>query len=163
MEGQVESIIRNGFENGITSNPINIFNFAYINKIKEKKIIPDETDSFIPGRGKDIIRLPDITDDELEKFTNLKKRKTTLLVTDRVEEDISLEEEKERPVCYHHYKVKELSRLSKTKSEDFNQIVFNFVKQYVKTNDKNEYICRSCEEHLNLQKYDHRRIRAKKI
>ena len=54
---------------------------------------------------KDIIRLPDITDDELEKFTNLKKRKTTLLVTDRVEEDISLEEEKERPVCYHHYKV----------------------------------------------------------
>lgn len=27
MEGQVESIIRNGFENGIISNPINIFNF----------------------------------------------------------------------------------------------------------------------------------------
>ena len=50
--------------------------------------------------------------------------------------------------------MKELSRLSKTKSEDFNQIVFNFVKQYVKTNDKNEYICRSCEEHLNLQKYE---------
>ncbi len=134
--------------------PRNIFNFAYINKIKEKKIIPDETDSFIPGRGKDIIRLPDITNDELERFTNFKKRKTTLLVTDRVEEDISLEEEKERPVCYHHYKIKELSRLSKTKSEDFNQIVFNFVKQYVKTNDKNEYICRSCEEHLNLQKYE---------
>ena len=132
----------------------NVFNFGFNTKILDKKIIPDETDSFIPGRGKDIIRLPDVTDYELENFTKLKKRQTTLLVTDRVEEDISLEEEKERPICYHHYKIRELSRLSKNRSEDFNQNVFNFVKQYVKTNDKNDYICRSCEEHLNLTKFE---------
>ena len=125
------------FDNEISKN---IFNYSYINKIIEKKIIPDELDSFVPGKGKDIIRLPSVTDDEIAKHTNLTKRKNTLIVTDRVEEDISLEEEKERPVCFHHYKVKELAKLSKLRTEDFNQIVFNFVKKYVKTNDKGDYI-----------------------
>ena len=76
-----------------------------------------------------------------------------MLVTDKVEEDISLEEERYRPICYHHYKIRELSKEAKSKSEDFNQSVFNFVKQYVKTNDKGDYICRSCEEYLDLKKY----------
>jgi len=138
------------FENEISQN---IFNYGYINKIIDKKIIPDELDSFVPGKGKDIIRLPVITDDEIEKYTGLIKRKNTLVVTDRVEEDISLEEEKDRPICFHHFKVRELARLSKSRVEDFNQIVFNFVKQYVKTNDNGDYICKSCEEHLNLSKY----------
>ena len=138
------------FDNEISKN---IFNYSYINKIIDKKIIPDELDSFVPGKGKDIIRLPAVTDDEIDKHTNLTKRKNTIIVTDRVEEDISLEEEKERPVCFHHYKVKELAKLSKLRTEDFNQIVFNFVKKYVKTNDKGDYICKSCEEHLNLSKY----------
>ncbi len=138
------------FEDKISQN---IFNYGYTNKIEDKKIIPDETDSFIPGVGKDKIILPEVTNDEIENYTSLLKRKNTILVTERVEEDISLEEEKERPVCFHHYKVKELARLSKSKVDDFNQIVFNFVKQYVKTNDKNDYVCKSCEEHLNLSRY----------
>jgi len=141
------------FDNTIHTN---IFNFAVNKKILEKDIIEDLSDSFIPGKGKDIIRLPQISTDELYKFTDFLKRKHTILVTDRIEEDISLEEEKLRPVCYHHYRIRELNRLSKNHSnsnEDFNQNVFNFVKQYVKTNEKNDYVCKSCNEHLNLNKY----------
>ena len=130
-----------------------IYNFGITNKIVEKKIEEDKIDSFIPGKSGDIVRLPAITDDEIDKYTNFKKRKNILLVTDKVEEDISIEEEKYRPICYHHYKVRELAKEAKSRSEDFNQSVFNFVKQYVKTNEKGDYICRSCEEYLDLKKY----------
>ena len=43
-------------------------------------------------------------------------------------------------------------RMSK-KSDDFNQAVFEFVKQYVKQNERGEYICKSCNEVAQVQKY----------
>ena len=43
-------------------------------------------------------------------------------------------------------------RISK-KSDEFNQAVFDFVKQYVKQNERGDYICKSCNEIAQVQKY----------
>ena len=32
-------------------------------------------------------------------------------------------------------------------------LIFDFVKQYVKSNEKNEFVCKSCSELLDLKKY----------
>ena len=33
------------------------------------------------------------------------------------------------------------------------QEIFNFTKKYVKTDERNNYICKSCGEFLNIKKY----------
>lgn len=46
-----------------------------------------------------------------------------------------------------------LGRISRKNDEELNQAIFDFVKQYVKTNEKGEYECKSCSELLDLKKY----------
>lgn len=43
--------------------------------------------------------------------------------------------------------------MAKTEKADINQVVFEFVKKYVRENEKGEYICKSCSEILSIQKY----------
>ena len=60
------------FDDKITKD---LYNFGISNKILEKKIVEDEIDSFIPGKSGDIVRLPVITEDDINKYTNYKKEK----------------------------------------------------------------------------------------
>ena len=53
----------------------------------------------------------------------------------------------------HYIKWIQLGKISRKNDEILNQAIFDFVKQYVKTNEKGEYICRSCSELLDLKKY----------
>jgi len=39
------------------------------------------------------------------------------------------------------------------KIDDFNQSIFDFVKQYIKLNQRGEYICKSCNEQVQIQKF----------
>ena len=56
------------------------------------------------------------------------------------------------PICNHYIKWWNILKLSK-KTDTYNQAIFDYVKQYVKENDKGIYICKSCNEELYLQKY----------
>ena len=56
-------------------------------------------------------------------------------------------------ICHHYLKWIGLSKISKKSDEELNQAIFDFVKQYVKTNEKGEFICKSCSELLDLKKY----------
>ena len=114
------------------------------NKILELPIISDDTDMMIPGKRDTIILLPSI---------KIKKENKNIIIIGEKEIDVSIELSKKNiPVCYHYILWNSITKMSK-KTDDFNQEVFEFVKQYVDVNTQGEYICKSCKENLNIYKY----------
>lgn len=123
-----------------------IINYIYTNKLKEKDITIDETDNIIPGKSGNIIKLP---------IVKVEKEKENIIVISKEEKEINLEEEYFKPICHHYIKWNNINKKQKNnlKNEDLNQEIFNFVKKYVKQNDNDDYICKSCGEVLNLKKF----------
>lgn len=109
--------------------------------LKEKEFI--EKDTYIDE--KNIIKLP-ISD-------KIKKSIKVLLLTDKKEEEIKLDEYVTKPVCNHYIKWINIKKIPKKDDDVKNQAIFDFVKQYVKVNDNGDYICKSCDEMLDLKKY----------
>jgi hypothetical protein len=115
-----------------------------IDKIPELEIVEDDVDSMIPGKREKIIELPKI---------ELKKEDKQVIVLGETEIDVSLEMSKlNLPVCNHYVKWRNINRISK-KSDEFNQAVFDFVKQYVRLNQRGDYVCKSCNEMVQIQKF----------
>jgi len=115
-----------------------------IEKIPELVIEPDDVDSLMPGKRDKLIELP---------VLNIIKNKTNIIELGAIEIEVSLEMlSKNMPVCQHYVRWRNILKISK-KSDDFNQAVFDFVKQYVKLNERGEYICKSCNEIVQIQKY----------
>lgn len=116
-----------------------------INKVLEIEIISDEIDSIIPGRKEALIKLPII---------KVIKEKKKIIKIGEIEIDVELElSNRTIPICYHYIKWQNIKSISR-KTDQFNQEVFNFVKQYVSSNDKGDYICKSCNEILEMQKFE---------
>ena len=115
-----------------------------INKIPEQLIIADDVDSMIPGKRDKLIELPKI---------DITKEKMSLIILGEKEIDVSLEMSKSTiPVCHHYIKWRNINKISK-KSDEFNQYIFDFVKQYIKLSDRGDYICKSCNEVVQIQKF----------
>jgi hypothetical protein len=115
-----------------------------IEKIPEYKIIDDDVDSMIPGRRDKLIILPSLV---------IKKQNSNTIILGEKQIDVSLEMlNKNLPICQHYVKWRNINKMSK-KTDDFNQCVFDFVKQYVKLNERGEYICKSCNEVVQIQKF----------
>jgi hypothetical protein len=115
-----------------------------LEKIPELTIEPDDVDSMIPGRREKLIELP---------VLDLKKETKNVIELGTQEIDVTLELSKRNlPVCQHYVKWRNIMRISK-KSDEFNQAVFDFVKQYIKLNQRGEYICKSCNEQVQIQKF----------
>ena len=116
--------------------------------IKELDIIEDETDNIIPGKRDKLIILPSI---------KIKKNTKNILILNEGKKllELNIDDIKNIPICNHYVKWSELNKLSKTNKldDDFNQYVFNFVKKYVKQNDRGDYLCKSCNEVLSLKKF----------
>ena len=122
-----------------------LFEVLIETKIKEYDIIEDEVDSIIPGKNNKLIVLPKLKDRPNNK---------TIIKIGYKEIDISLElSNKIIPICNHYIKWTNINKLYKSKVNNFSQLVFDFTQQYVKINNNNEYMCKSCNEMLNLQKY----------
>lgn len=115
--------------------------------IREIKITEDENDNIIPGMRKDMIKLP---------VVDIKKsKKNIIIVQEKKELDTEEIVEESFAKCNHYRKwdsINEFFKYSKS-SEDFNQMIFDFVKKYVKENDKGEYLCKSCNEGLLIKKF----------
>ena len=114
------------------------------NQIKELEIIEDDVDSYIPGRRSKIIKLPVINIDK--KYYQIIELNSDKINTS----DIIIQ--KNIPICNHYIKWKNINKLSK-KSDEFNQAVFEFVKQYIKENNQGDKICKSCNEMIQIQKF----------
>ncbi len=115
-----------------------------IDKIPELEIIPDDVDSMIPGKRDTLLELP---------VLNIKKEVRSIIELGKEEIDVTVEMSRRNlPVCQHYIRWKNINKMSK-KTDEFNQSVFDFVKQYVKLNDRGEYICKSCNEIVQIQKF----------
>ena len=123
-----------------------LLNKALSQKFIETEIEEDVTDNVIPGQSNKIIELP---------YLNLKKQIKNIIIlkkekTKSIDEDIH---NNTNAICHHHIKWANLNKVAKTEKTDINQVVFEFVKKYVRENEKGEYICKSCSEILSIQKY----------
>ena len=115
-----------------------------LEKILELPIEPDDVDSMIPGKRDKLIKLP---------VLELKNQFKNIIELGAIEIDVTLEMSKKNlPICQHYIKWKNIMKTSK-KSDDFNQFIFDFVKQYIKLNQRGEYICKSCNEQVQIQKF----------
>jgi hypothetical protein len=120
-----------------------LLNKALTQKFLETEVIEDTTDNIIPGKRDKIISLP---------YVNIIKQNKSIITIKKtkkiVEEDIN-----NNAICHHHIKWANLNKRSKTEKQDLNQNVFEFVKKYVRENEKGDYVCKSCNEILSIQKY----------
>jgi len=90
------------------------------------------------------LKLPVIKND-----TNNTINKITL--TKKIDNDIIINNNN-NGICNHYFLWSEIKN-SSLKSTYLNQMIFNFVKKYVKSDNIDEYVCKSCGELLKLKKY----------
>lgn len=142
-----KNIIRSVVEDNINFNNLNLdLSKEIINEIVDKVLKEKEyvlKDEYIDE--KNIIKLP-ISE-------KIKKSIKVLVLTDEKEEEIKLDEYITKPVCNHYIKWINIKKISKKQDDEMNQAIFDFVKQYVKVNENGDYICKSCDEMLDLKKY----------
>jgi hypothetical protein len=114
-----------------------------LEKLLEYEIITDDIESILPHQKTNLFSLP---------ILKQSKHKKSLIVLSQKDKDTSLELTTRLSICYHYIKWKLINSLSK-KSDEFNQAVFEFVKQYTKEGEHGEYLCKSCNEVLQIQKF----------
>lgn len=110
----------------------------YFNKLKDIKIESQKDEN------KKTIKIP---------LSNFKKTKEHIHILGEKQVELDLEKIINEPVCHHYIKWQQLSKIPRKNEEELNQSIFDFVKQYVKTNERDEYVCKSCNELLDLRKY----------
>ena len=113
-------------------------------KLKEIIIEDDDVDNMIPGKRDKIIELP-ILKKEL-------KKNIIYINADKKEEE-ELDKDKNKPICLHYIRWRNINKMGKSKTDDFSQAIVDFAKQYVKISKTGEYICKSCNEILSIKKY----------
>ena len=116
---------------------INVFDKYFIKHIHDVSI-KDKSDIF----HKKTIKIP--------VSNKIKTKEITIRLNEKIQE-IDLVQLANQPICHHYIKWIALGKVSKKNDEELNQSIFDFVKQYVKTNERNEYICKSCSELLDLK------------
>lgn len=122
----------------------NLIKYFRENVIKDIPITSDEIDNMIPNKNKNLIKLPIVKSKEKEDKVILVEEKDEI----KDEDIISV-----KSICVHHLVWKNISAMRKSDIDEFNQKIFDFVKKFVKTNDIGEYICKSCDELIPIQKY----------
>lgn len=125
-----------------------LINKALISKLIEYDVIEDENDNIIPGTRKNIIFLPTL----VAKIDI----KNIIIINDsliNVQTDLTeTYEHKHTPECIHYFIWDEIKK--KTKAINFTQLIFDFVKQYVRPSKNDDgYLCKSCNAYLELEKY----------
>lgn len=147
-----DKIKNNIFEDFKKKSIKNFFNF---NNLKDKLIfnINSQLDNYFINNLKNVDILDakeDLTKKiKLKKSTKINKQQNIIVVKEKEKKVVNIDKSF---ICYHYIQWMRINKIPK-KSDKFNQAIFNFVKQYVKTNENNDYICKSCNEMLNLKKY----------
>jgi hypothetical protein len=113
----------------------NIIQNAIFNKIKHIDI--NASNYYIEPIKSNIINLPIIK-------SNIKNKSDKLIYINN--------DNLNTPICYHYIKWNKIMSMAKN-TEQFTQSIFDFAKQYIKINNDNLNICKSCGELLNIEKY----------
>ena len=145
----IKKVIRK-YKNNINNSGLDInFSKNILNKIinlfyEDLEINIDELDNKLLEQQIKTIKIP-----TSDKITEVDDK----IIVGFKDSKIDLEEIKIQPICHHYVQWINLSKISKKRSDELNQAVFDFVKQYVRVNEIGLYVCKSCSETLNLKKY----------
>ena len=121
-----------------------------IKKIPQIQVIPDPNESIeaLQIKKEDIILLPTIVKSDINnKHIPLRKK-----LNNDIDDTIEGAPEKSY-LCYHYIKWKNILSLNKN-SDEFAQSIFDFSKQYAKINNQGLYICKSCNNILDIDKFE---------
>jgi hypothetical protein len=125
-----------------------IFKYLIENRLPKIEDTYDETEDIIPGvSGTDIVKLP---------YYEIKKDNRNIILIGRDKDEIKSEttyKPQIMSICQHNISWKAIMKISKKKTTEFNQEIFNFVKKYVRENDDGDFICKSCSEMLSIRKF----------
>lgn len=135
---------RNFIDFDFDTKLINRFrNYSY-NKLKVYKKSECSFDSPLTRDKSKIIKLPVVKIENKEK---------NIIVVDYFNTKEEVDVMNVEGICNHHVKWIHISSLARRKDDSFSQAVFDFVKQYVKVNETNDYICKSCNELLKIKHF----------
>ena len=56
-------------------------------------------------------------------------------------------------ICHHYITWEKIKYIPKKQADRQNQAVYDFIKRYVRENERGDFICKSCGEYLKLSKY----------
>ena len=121
-----------------------LINKVLISKFNEIPIIEDITDNIIPGKRDKIILLP---------IVHISKKKKDIIIVNDKNQNVLTEFKHSNAICNHYIQWGHISKHINNNQEDSNQSVFEFIKKYLKENQKGEYICKSCNEVLAVGKF----------
>ena len=128
-------------------NNKNIKNKAYNYYFLKNKENIDKTKTNLKNESfrikKNIIILPTLNVKTKNKLIEIKNNNNNKNIE---ETNITIQK------CQHYIDWEKIKRM-KNKPNEFTQAVFDFVKKYVKTNNKSDFICKSCNEMLAIKKY----------
>ena len=118
-----------------------IISYIILDKIPQLKIEHDINDNKIYSYNPNMIKLPTVEVDDNSSEEELYDK---TIITHEYDKDTS--------ICYHYIKWTEILKLSKN-TEEFSQAIYNFAKQYLKSNNQGMNVCKSCNELLDITKF----------
>jgi hypothetical protein len=119
--------------------------FIETTKIK-KEIKYDVNEDIIPGITTDLIKLP--------KYINVNNKLINIRITNNNNDDNdNYEYLNDHAICQHNISWDKLYIHKKKNPNYFNQLLFEFKKQYITINLEGDFVCKSCYQHVNIKKY----------
>jgi hypothetical protein len=127
-----------------------VFAHIYFNKLMLKSIQEyDTNENKIPGLNSKLVKIPSYIDDT-KKDTRIVIRKQEYL-TGKVEEEV--DPLFEYASCQHQVTWNQINMYKRKDPSKFNQLLYQFIKKYVTENSDKEYICKSCNQFVEVKKY----------
>jgi len=125
-----------------------IYQDVIYEKTKQFDLEYDTNEDKIPGLNKKIKKVPRIVEKENAVLKVVALSKKDIITTDMIASNIP-----PNSICQHIISWNNIR--SNIKATNYNQLLFEFIKKYVRDGANNEYICKSCYQNIDLKKYVH--------
>jgi hypothetical protein len=127
---------------------LDIESYIYYDKSIKTEPAYDVKEDIFHGMTGDIIILPSIHNEDTTKMQIVKINVHKGLVSDK-----SAEIEEVNGICQHNITWENIVNLRKKNPGKYTDILYLYIEQYVKINNENEFVCKSCGTLLNIKNY----------
>lgn len=151
---KINNIIRNISNQLLDITTTSYYNdillYSYQSKLKKNNILLyDINENIIPGLNKELIKIPTYIDTQTTQPIIVIKKHDFLIGKKEEEENPLLE----TALCQHQLTWNVILMYKKKDPNKFIQQLYEFIKKYVIENKDNEYICKSCFQYVDINKY----------
>ena len=113
---------------------------------KKKEIKYDINEDIIPGINTELIKLP--------KYIYKSNKLINIRIANNNNDNNNINEYlNDHAICQHNISWDKLYIYKKKDPNYFNQLLFEFKKQYITINLEGDFVCKSCYQHVNIKSY----------